>query len=108
VTPMIRELLAFEIERTRALYAFAEPGIEMVHPTSQDCLRTAFVLYSEILDAVERAGYQVLTQRVSVPLTRRLMVALPALRRARAARRTDRRWSAAEEAKAESNPSTTP
>jgi 15-cis-phytoene synthase len=99
VTPMIRELLAFEIERTRALYAFAEPGIEMVHPTSQDCLRTAFVLYSEILDAVERAGYQVLTQRVSVPLTRRLAVALPALRRARAARRADRRWAATEEAK---------
>jgi 15-cis-phytoene synthase len=104
VTPMIRELLAFEIERTRALYAFAEPGIEMLHPTSRDCMRTAFVLYSEILDAVERAGYQVLTQRVSVPLTRRLTVALPALRRARAARRADRSWTAAEEAKAESKP----
>jgi 15-cis-phytoene synthase len=88
VTPMVRELLAFEIERTRALYAFAAPGIEMLHPASQDCMRTAFTLYSEILDAVERSGYQVLTQRVSVPLTRRLAVAVPALRRARAARRT--------------------
>jgi phytoene synthase len=87
VTPMIRELLAFEIERTRALYAFAEPGIEMLHPTSQDCMRTAFVLYGEILDAVERSGYQVLTQRVSVPLPRRLAVALPALRRARRTRK---------------------
>ena len=96
VTPMIRELLAFEIERTRALYAFAEPGIEMLHPTSQDCMRTAFVLYGEILDAVERAGYQVLTKRVSVPLTRRLGVALPAARRARAARRVDRRLTVPE------------
>jgi phytoene synthase len=87
VTPMIRELLAFEIERTRALYAFAEPGIEMLHPTSQDCMRTAFKLYGEILDAVERSGYQVLTQRVGVPLPRRLAVAIPALRRARATRR---------------------
>jgi phytoene synthase len=92
VTPMVRELLAFEIERTRALYAFAEPGIEMLHPTSRDCMRTAFVLYSEILDAVERSGYQVFNQRVSVPLSRRLTVALPALRRARAARRAERRW----------------
>jgi phytoene synthase len=92
VTPMIRELLAFEIERTRALYAFAEPGIEMLHPTSRDCIRTAFVLYSEILDAVERSGYQVLTQRVGVTLPRRLAVAVPALRRARAARRAERRW----------------
>ena len=92
VTPMIRELLAFEIERTRALYAFAGPGIEMLHPTSRDCMRTAFVLYSEILDAVERAGYQVFTARASVSLPRRLAVALPALRRARAARRAERRW----------------
>jgi 15-cis-phytoene synthase len=97
VTPMIRELLAFEIERTRGLYAFAEPGIEMLHPTSRDCMRTAFVLYSEILDAVERAGYQVLTQRVNVPLPRRLAVAVPALRRARAARRAERRWVTSDE-----------
>ena len=91
VTPLIRELLAFEIERTRALYAFAEPGVDMLHPTSRDCVRTALVLYGEILDAVERAGYQVLTRRVSVPLPRRLAVALPGVRRARAARRKERR-----------------
>jgi phytoene synthase len=92
VTPMIRELLAFEIERTRALYAFAEPGIEMLHPTSRDCMRTAFTLYGEILDAVEKSGYQVLTRRVGVPLPRRLAVAVPALRRARATRRAQARW----------------
>jgi phytoene synthase len=92
VTPMIRELLQFEIERARALYAFAAPGIAMLHPTSRDCVRTAFDLYQEILDAVERAGYQVLTQRPAVPMTRRLAVALPRLRRARAARREQRRW----------------
>jgi phytoene synthase len=92
VTPMVRELLRFEIERTRALYAFAEPGIAMLHPTSRDCVRTAFELYREILDAVERAGYQVLTQRLAVPMTRRLAVALPRLRGARAARREQRRW----------------
>jgi phytoene synthase len=91
VTPMIRELLAFEIERTRALYSFAEPGIEMLHPTSRDCMRTAFTLYGEILDAVERSGYQVLTRRVGVPLPRRLQVAVPALRRARATRRAEAR-----------------
>ena len=95
VTPLIRELLAFEIERTRALYAFAEPGIDMLHPTSRDCMRTAFVLYGEILDAVERAGYQVLTQRVSVPLSRRLAVAAPAARRARSVRRRSRKYQPA-------------
>jgi phytoene synthase len=92
VTPSVRELLRFEIERTRALYAFAEPGIDMLHPTSRDCVRTAFTLYGGILDAVEAAHYQVLTQRVSVPMSRRLAVALPAARRARAARRHQDRW----------------
>ena len=93
VTAPVRELLRFEIARTRALYAFAEPGIDMLHPTSRDCVRTAFVLYGGILDAVEAAHYQVLTQRVSVPLTRRLAVALPAWRHARAARRDAGRWT---------------
>jgi len=84
--PHVRELLAFEIARTRALYAEAEPGIAMLHPTSRDCIRTAFLLYGGILDAVERADYQVLDRRVAVPLPRRLAVALPALVRARRAR----------------------
>ncbi len=92
VTPSVRELLRFEIERTRRLYDFAEPGIDMLHPTSRDCVRTAFTLYRGILDAVEAAEYQVLTQRVSVPLTRRLAVALPAARHARVARRDEQRW----------------
>ncbi|MFN8076298.1 MAG: phytoene/squalene synthase family protein [Kineosporiaceae bacterium] len=86
-TTAIRDLVAFEVERTRALYAVAEPGIAMLHPDSQDCVRTAFVLYGGILGEIEKARYDVLTERVSVPLPRRLAVALPALRRARAARR---------------------
>lgn len=83
----VRDLLAFEIARTRELYDRARPGIEMLHPSSRDCIRTAFVLYGGILDAVEDADYQVLDRRVSVPLRRRLRVALPALVRARRARR---------------------
>lgn len=90
VTPAVRELLRFQIARTRALYAHAEPGIAMLHPTSRDCIRTAFELYRRILDEVEAAGYPVLTRRVTVPGTRRLRVAIPRLvaaRRARSARR---------------------
>jgi phytoene synthase len=92
VTAPIRELIRFEIERTRRLYAFAEPGIDMLHPTSRDCVRTAFTLYGEILDAVEEAHYQVLSRRVGVPLSRRLQVVVPALRHARGTRRDQSRW----------------
>jgi 15-cis-phytoene synthase len=86
VTGSIRELLRFEVARTRALYRSAEPGIELLHPSSRDCIRSAFVLYGGILDAVERADYQVLDRRVRVPVTRRLAVAAPGLIRARRAR----------------------
>lgn len=85
--PHVVDLLRFEIARTRALYADAVPGIDLLHPTSRDCLRTAVALYGGILDAVERAGHQVLDRRVAVPLRRRLRVAVPALVRARRSRR---------------------
>ena len=92
VTAPIRELLRFEIERTRRLYAFAEPGIDMLHPTSRDCVRTAFTLYGEILDAVEEAHYQVLTRRVGVPLHPPAAGRRARLRHARAIRRDQSRW----------------
>ena len=76
-----------EIARTRELYAEAEPGIDLLHPTSRDCIRTAFAHYGGILGAVEKADYRVLDRRVTVPLSRRLRVALPGLVRARRARR---------------------
>ncbi|MDP9398550.1 MAG: phytoene/squalene synthase family protein [Actinomycetota bacterium] len=87
LTPAIRDLLRFEIERTRELYAYAAPGAEMLHPSSRDCIRVATTLYGGILDAIERADYQVFDRRVRVPLPRRLRVALPGLVRAQVARR---------------------
>lgn len=87
VDEAIRNLLAWEIERARGLYAEAAPGIELVHPTSRDCLHTAFTLYSGILDEIERADYDVFSGRVSVGLGRRANVGLRGARRAFAARR---------------------
>jgi phytoene synthase len=75
----VRRLLAFEVERTRAIYRRARPGIELLHPTSRHCIRTAFRLYGGILDEVERADYRVLDRRVAVPLRKRLTVAGPGL-----------------------------
>jgi 15-cis-phytoene synthase len=86
----IRNLLAWEIERARGLYAKAAPGIELVHPTSQDCLRTALTLYSDILTEIERADYDVFSRRVRVGLARRAAVGLSGLRGARSARRSGR------------------
>ncbi|MGH8893072.1 MAG: phytoene/squalene synthase family protein [Actinomycetes bacterium] len=84
--PPVVALLEFEIARARRLYEDAWPGIELLHPSSRDCIRTAFTLYAGILDAVERSSHQVLDRRVTVAMPRRLKVALPAMVRARRAR----------------------
>jgi phytoene synthase len=94
-SPAVAELLAFEVERARAHYRAAEPGIELLAPSSQPCIRVAFDLYGGILDEVERAGYQVLASRVAVPRHRRLGVAGRHLIAARAAARAERRVSVA-------------
>jgi phytoene synthase len=95
VTAAVRDLLRFEIDRTRELFRFAEKGVALVEPASRPCLTTAIRLYGGILDEVEAAGYQVLRQRVSVPRRTRAAVALPALVRALNARRESDRWRAA-------------
>jgi phytoene synthase len=86
VTPAVRELLRFEIDRIRELYDYAERGISLLAPSSRDCMRTAFVLYGGILDEVERADYQILDRRVAVGLPRRARVAGSGYLRARRAR----------------------
>jgi phytoene synthase len=86
----VRRLLAFQIARTRELLRNARPGVRLLHPTSRDCIATAMTLYGGILDAIERADYQVLDRRVAVGPVRRAAVAGPALwRAARARQRVD-------------------
>jgi phytoene synthase len=83
VTPEWRAFLAYEIERNRALYSFADTGIAMLPPRSARCVGTARVLYAQILDEIERNGYDVFSQRARIPTPRkaataaRIMVAGP-------------------------------
>jgi phytoene synthase len=86
-TAEVKALLAFEIDRARSLYRQAEPGIRLLHPSSRDCVATAMRLYAGILDEIERHDYDVLRNRVTVPMRTRVRVAVPALVRARRARR---------------------
>jgi len=90
VADSVRELIRFEVARARGLYARAAPGIDLLDPTSRDCVRTAFDLYGGILDEVERAGFDVLNRRVAVSLPRRLRTAAPRLVAASRSRRTAR------------------
>lgn len=87
VTDDLRNALAFQIDRVHRLSDSAAPGIQLLHPSSRDCIQTARTLYCEIADAVAVADYQVFTHRAKVPMRRRLAVAVPAWRRSVAARR---------------------
>jgi len=85
-----RRLMAFEIDRTRRLYAEAAPGIDLLVPDSRDCVLTAYRLYGAILDEIEHADYDVFTRRVRVGPARRAAVAGPGWVRAVRERRGQR------------------
>jgi 15-cis-phytoene synthase len=68
-------LMRFEIERCRQLYVEADAGIEMLPPSSARCVRTARVLYSRILDRVERQQYDVFSSRARVPTWQKVATA---------------------------------
>jgi 15-cis-phytoene synthase len=68
-----RRLMAFEIDRCRALYRSADEGLALLPPASARCVRSARVLYAGILDRIEAAGHDVFTRRARVPAWRKLM-----------------------------------
>ncbi|SCG79846.1 phytoene synthase [Micromonospora echinaurantiaca] len=75
----IRALIAYEVTRAQAHYAAAAPGITLLAPASQACLRTAYALYGGILDEVAAQDYDVFARRAVVGQRRRLAVAAQAL-----------------------------
>ncbi|KOV22413.1 phytoene/squalene synthase family protein [Streptomyces sp. XY152] len=82
VTSALREFEAL----TRGVYREAAPGLAMLEPVSRPCIRTAFVLYGGILDAVAQGDWSVLHRRAVVPRRRRAAVAADGLARVVAAR----------------------
>lgn len=78
-TPKIKDLIRYEVSVARDHYRLAAPGIPMLHPASQACMRTAFRLYGGILDEVGAADYDVFTRRATVPNRRRAGVAARSL-----------------------------
>ncbi|AVT40180.1 phytoene/squalene synthase family protein [Plantactinospora sp. BB1] len=78
-TPRIRQLIEYEVSRAREHYLAAAPGVTLLAPASQSCIRTAYLLYGGILDEVVAAGYDVFAGRAVVPRRRRAAVAARAL-----------------------------
>jgi 15-cis-phytoene synthase len=74
------ELMRFEVERCRDLYAHAATGISMLPPRSARCIAAAHELYRRILDRIERQGYDVFRSRARVATPVKLAVAVRHLR----------------------------
>ncbi len=87
LTAEIKAALRHQVDRVRRLDQQSKSGIEMLHPSSRDCIEAARVLYCGIAEQVEEIDYQVFTKRAKVPVRTRFWVALPAWIRARKARR---------------------
>ncbi|BCJ53045.1 phytoene synthase [Actinoplanes sp. NBRC 14428] len=75
-TPAIKALIRAEVARADEHYAAAAPGIPLLLPGSQACMRTAYQLYAGILDEVVAADYDVFVRRATVPNPRRARVAV--------------------------------
>ena len=86
-TPNVKAALAAQVERVRMLEQRSRPGIAALHPATQPCIEAARVLYCGIAEEVVAIDFEVFTRRATVPLSRRLTVAVPAWHAARQARR---------------------
>ncbi|MGD1862868.1 MAG: phytoene synthase [Leptolyngbyaceae cyanobacterium] len=67
-----RALMQFEIQRARQFFQQAEKGISLLSPDARWPVWAAQVLYSKILDVIERNGYDVFNKRAFVPTWQKL------------------------------------
>ncbi|MDY7021436.1 MAG: phytoene synthase [Cyanobacteriota bacterium] len=78
-----RELMRFQIQRARKYYTLAERGIRRLSPDIRWPVWSALLLYSRILNAIERNQYDVFTKRAYVPTARKLLCLPVALLRSK-------------------------
>jgi 15-cis-phytoene synthase len=77
-----RALMRFQIDRARAFYRAAEPGIAALpNDGSRLTVRLMSTIYGAILDEIERADYDVYARRARVSFPRKLWLALGAMLR---------------------------
>ncbi len=72
------QLMRFEIQRARDLYAQSLPGINLLHPAARPAVGAAALLYAAILDEIERLHYQVNNKRAHTSAWQKMRL-LPAI-----------------------------
>jgi phytoene synthase len=74
LSPALRSLLAFEADRARTYYAESEPLLNMVDSGSRASLKALIGIYSRLLERISDSGYEVLGERVRVPVWEKLWI----------------------------------
>lgn len=74
VSPDLKKLLEFEGARARELYREAMPLLGMVEPEGRRMLSAIIEIYSGLLRRMERRGYEVLKERVTLPVAAKLWI----------------------------------
>jgi phytoene synthase len=75
-SPAFRELMKFEVERNRKLYREARETLSDRDRRRILPLHAIVRIYRRVLDAIERRGYDVLGERISVPGWRKALLGI--------------------------------
>ncbi|HUH98100.1 MAG TPA: phytoene/squalene synthase family protein [Anaerolineales bacterium] len=67
-----RQFMRFQIQRTRDLYEDSWAGVKLLEPEGRLAIGAASVLYSGILDEIEKNDYNVFSLRASLSLPQKL------------------------------------
>ena len=68
------DLMRFEIQRARDLFAHALPGIALLNPQARPAVGAAALLYAAILDEIEQLDYRVYDHRAHTSGLRKLIM----------------------------------
>ncbi len=76
VTPRLKELMKFQIERADRYYTESMPGISLLETESQYAIYSAAKIYRGILRKIEEHNYNPFLSRVFVPSSRKIGILL--------------------------------
>ncbi len=76
VTPQLKELMKFQIERADHYYTEAMPGISLLETESQYAIYSAAKIYRGILRKIEEHNYNPFLSRVFVPSSQKIGILL--------------------------------
>ena len=76
ITPQLKELVKFQVERANDYYTEAMPGISLLETESQYAIYSAAKIYRGILRKIEDHNYDPFINRVFVPSTQKIGILL--------------------------------